>query len=114
MKFTTPLILLALGVSVQAECYITGRFGTVGDKNCCWGGDQGSDACLRQTGGIACTQSGSTETNNFCSKYGISMAKCKADCCDIKTGNGQPCPRGKNRCDKDSGCPYRDANGNLR
>ncbi|KAI5366810.1 hypothetical protein AA0119_g7457 [Alternaria tenuissima] len=114
MKFTTPILLLALGVSVQAECYIESGFGTTGDKDCCWGGDQGADACLRQRGGIACTQVGNAESGNFCINMGIPTEKCSADCCDIKTGNGQPCPKGKNRCDKDSGCPYRDANGNLR
>ncbi|KAH8622139.1 hypothetical protein IG631_23245 [Alternaria alternata] len=76
MKFPTSIVALALAVSVQAECYITGGFGTVGDKGCCWGGDQGADACLRQQGGIACTQVGNAESANFCINMGIPTEKC--------------------------------------
>ncbi|KAJ4986150.1 hypothetical protein SVAN01_08303 [Stagonosporopsis vannaccii] len=49
-----------MDVSVSAECYITGGFGTVGDKGCCWGGDAGYDACLRQTSSASCTLPGKT------------------------------------------------------
>ncbi|KAF9695491.1 hypothetical protein EKO04_006676 [Ascochyta lentis] len=107
MQFYTSLILLALGVSVQAECYIAGARGTVGDKGCCWGGEAGSDACLRQTGSASCLQDGNVQSSNFCMNNGIPNTKCNADCCDIATGLGQPCPKSKNRCDAESGCPYR-------
>ncbi|KAL1798037.1 hypothetical protein ACET3X_004643 [Alternaria dauci] len=77
MKFAaSSLITLALAVSVNAICNIGGGFGTVGDKDCCWGGDQGADACLRQNGGIACTQVGNAESKNFCINMGIPSSKC--------------------------------------
>ncbi|KAF6835355.1 hypothetical protein CPLU01_04435 [Colletotrichum plurivorum] len=102
MKFFTALTLLALGVTTHAACTVSQVEGT--DPNCCWGGDDGWDACLRQNGYIGCTQA--VETNNFCKNHGIPNTMCKADCCDLRTGKGKACPKGKNRCDEDSGCPH--------
>ncbi|TEA10757.1 hypothetical protein C8034_v008805 [Colletotrichum sidae] len=85
-------LYMALGVQAAAEC-------TVGEHktaNCCWGDrNGGSAACKRQRGGRlpkdevnACE----TETANWCSTVNISKDKCAADCCDVKTGWGIPCP----------------------
>ncbi|KAF6834426.1 hypothetical protein CMUS01_06163 [Colletotrichum musicola] len=99
MKFFTALALLALGATANAACTIYGT-----DPNCCWGGDDGYDACLRQNGYVGCTNG--RENGNFCKNRGIPNSKCSADCCDTRAGYGKPCPKGKNRCDDDSGCPY--------
>lgn len=102
---------------------------TSSDPNCCWGGQAGHDACLRQQGGGGCIQG--TEAKNFCMNMNIPSSKCvsrlfafcqsfhsrsvekvfanvwqDADCCDTRTGLGKPCPKGKNRCDPESGCGY--------
>ncbi|KAI9152322.1 hypothetical protein HJFPF1_09552 [Paramyrothecium foliicola] len=99
MKFFQSIALLALSATAYAACTIDGT-----DPNCCWGGDQGSDACSRQNGGMGCILG--AEAKNFCMNMGIPNSKCDADCCDTRTGWGKPCPKGKNRCDEDSGCPY--------
>ncbi|KAF2132463.1 hypothetical protein P153DRAFT_394600 [Dothidotthia symphoricarpi CBS 119687] len=106
MRFTTSIILFALSMSVQATCNIPGQgSGTTSDTRCCWGGSEGSDACYRQNGYAGCGNG--IENANFCRNVGVPNSRCNSDCCDIATGRGQPCPRGNNRCDKDSGCPYR-------
>ncbi|WYZ43585.1 hypothetical protein EsH8_VII_000021 [Colletotrichum jinshuiense] len=99
MKFFQSIAIFALVTTAQAACTIDGT-----DPNCCWGGHQGSDACSRQNGYIGCIIG--RETSNFCINRGIPNSKCSADCCDTRTGYGKPCPKGKNRCDPDSGCPY--------
>ncbi|KAF6834555.1 hypothetical protein CPLU01_04840 [Colletotrichum plurivorum] len=103
MKFLSSIAVLALAASVNASCMVSQLYGT--DSRCCWGGKSGSDACIRQNGYVGCING--RENDNFCSSHGISSSKCSSDCCDIATGRGQPCPKGKNRCDDESGCPYR-------
>ncbi|RDW75269.1 hypothetical protein BP6252_06411 [Coleophoma cylindrospora] len=113
MKFTQSLVILALAANAYAACRI--GINSI-DPNCCWGGDQGSDACSRQQGGTGCSLG--AESGNFCVNLGIPNSKCghpvpmltrdilqNADCCDTRTGKGKPCPKGKNRCDPESGCP---------
>ncbi|KAJ4417919.1 hypothetical protein N0V82_005876 [Gnomoniopsis sp. IMI 355080] len=73
------------------------------DPNCCWGGSTGEDACLRQAGGVACSNGADKE--NFCVNMGITKAECNADCCDTRTRKGKPCNKGANACDEDTGCP---------
>ncbi|KAF6820921.1 hypothetical protein CPLU01_12612 [Colletotrichum plurivorum] len=99
MKFLQSIAILGLAIGAHAACTIDGT-----DPNCCWGGDQGNDACSRQNGYIGCING--YEDNNFCRNMGIPNSKCDADCCDTRTGWGKPCPKGKNRCDPDSGCPF--------
>lgn len=104
--------------TLRPQCTIDGT-----DPNCCWGGKDGSDACSRQNGGAGCVLG--AEWGNFCKNRGIPYSKCvgvpsnrfgppchfltrtsyqSADCCDTRTGKGKGCPKGKNRCDPDSGC----------
>lgn len=53
----------------SGQCTIDGT-----DPNCCWGGDQGSDACSRQNGGTGCMLG--AETQNFCINRGITKEQC--------------------------------------
>lgn len=53
-----------------------GGFGTVPDTRCCWGGDQGSDACFRQTRSASCGAAGNFQEANFCRNKGIPSSKC--------------------------------------
>ncbi|KAJ4308158.1 hypothetical protein N0V84_012267 [Fusarium piperis] len=100
MKFTQSIIALAALVNgINAACQI----GASIDMNCCWGGKQGSDACSRQAKSVICSIDG--KSKDFCRNIGIPSSKCNADCCDTRTGWGKPCPKGKNACDPDFGCP---------
>ncbi|OLN97997.1 hypothetical protein CCHL11_06811 [Colletotrichum chlorophyti] len=99
MKFSQALAILTLSATAFGACTIDGT-----DPNCCWGGSDGHDACLRQNGYIGCING--AERGNFCKNRGITSQQCDADCCDTRTGWGKPCPKGKNRCDEDSGCRY--------
>ncbi|KAG4441805.1 hypothetical protein IFR05_002729 [Cadophora sp. M221] len=70
-------------------------------QDCCWGGkDNGYSGCKNQHHGAAeiigvsdhpCT----TElyAKDFCSKRGVTVAQCDADCCQISTGFGRACPK---------------------
>lgn len=44
------------------------------DPNCCWGGQEGSDACHRQQGTPRCGNG--MEAHNFCKNMGIPNSKC--------------------------------------
>ncbi|OLN87952.1 hypothetical protein CCHL11_00125 [Colletotrichum chlorophyti] len=66
--------------------------------NCCWGGSNGEDACLRQRGGAnVCRRP--PEASNFCTnvfRQGTQIPvseTCDADCCDTITGWGIGCPK---------------------
>ncbi|KZL85978.1 hypothetical protein CI238_06151 [Colletotrichum incanum] len=69
MKFFQSIAILALTATAYAACRIDGT-----DPNCCWGGDQGSDACARQNGYIGCING--AESGNFCRNMGIPNTKC--------------------------------------
>ncbi|OHW93752.1 ec16 protein [Colletotrichum incanum] len=66
--------------------------------NCCWGGSNGRDACLRQRGGANVCRSPNMAWN-FCRnvyKQGTQTPvseTCDADCCDTVTGWGIGCPK---------------------
>ncbi|KAH9879295.1 hypothetical protein J1614_002734 [Plenodomus biglobosus] len=116
MRFFTTIIATVVAIgSANAACSIGG--GT--DPNCCWGGQNGVDACNRQG---ACNVG--ADRYNYCSYFGITPQECvgllkhlvmlmllmvglmqDADCCDTRTRRGKPCPKGKNFCDEETGCP---------
>lgn len=89
MQFTQTLAVVLFAAYAHATCTI----GIVSsDPNCCWGGDQGSDACSRQyitltysqsfpniltshrQGGNGCFMG--SESGNFCMNMGIPNSKC--------------------------------------
>ncbi|KAM0424372.1 hypothetical protein ACHAPT_010520 [Fusarium lateritium] len=100
MKLIQSVVaLVALANGALGVCQI----GTSIDTNCCWGGKQGSDACFRQAKSWICNDG---RSKDFCRNIGIPSSKCNADCCDTRTGWGKPCPKGKNACDPEQGCPH--------
>ncbi|TQN69560.1 hypothetical protein CSHISOI_05947 [Colletotrichum shisoi] len=70
-------------------------------SDCCWGGNNGKDACLDQRSRANVCRSGGM-ADNFCrnvyrpgpdgKKIAISET-CKADCCSTITGEGMGCPK---------------------
>ncbi|KXH55164.1 hypothetical protein CNYM01_13582 [Colletotrichum nymphaeae SA-01] len=99
MQLINLIFVTAMAItSVNAGCMIAGSY----DPNCCWGGKDNVDACNRQG---ACNVGG--DTDNYCAKFGITPQQCDADCCDTRTKKGKPCPKGRNACDRKTGCPNR-------
>ncbi|KAM0325131.1 hypothetical protein ACHAQA_007670 [Verticillium albo-atrum] len=98
MQLFSLLIAAIAASSANAACQIAGSI----DPNCCWGGKNGRDACLRQNGGC----SFGSDPGNYCTSFGIGRDRCGADCCDTRTGWGKPCPKGRNACDPKTGCPF--------
>ncbi|KAF4458293.1 hypothetical protein FALBO_14981 [Fusarium albosuccineum] len=98
MQLFNALFLALAATSVNAACMIAGSI----DPNCCWGGKDNVDACNRQ--GACNVHPGDTE--NYCRKFGITPQDCDADCCDTRTKKGKPCPKGRNACDPETGCPF--------
>ncbi|KAF9873233.1 hypothetical protein CkaCkLH20_09396 [Colletotrichum karsti] len=96
MRFSA-IIFLTLAAAAQEAVAASCRIADF-KSDCCWGGSNGQDACLRQRGGAnVCRSPG--ESSNFCrnvNKAGTQTkvsATCNADCCDTNTGFGIGCPK---------------------